>query len=141
MKAQNNPQESRTRRFLLTTLTGSALLLAAVPALAQYRFNPEHRRPVEVTIHDLEQVAANEARNKTERERYDSAIHHLHQFGERLHEGGVFDKDKLDEAIGNVQSVLDHNRLSPGGRDLLGRDVSDLRRLREHFDERYRYEH
>jgi hypothetical protein len=139
------------RRQFGTTLLGkglAGLLFAAAvtvtvkPAAAQeYRYNPEHRRPVEATLHDLEEIAARNSYTGHERERYDNAIHHLHQFAERLHEGGHFDKDKLDQAIGDLQSVLDHNPMHERGRELLSRDISDLRRLREHFDERYRYEH
>jgi hypothetical protein len=110
------------------------------PALAQgYRFNPEHRRPVEVTVHDLEEVSAHARSDGRERERYENAIRHLHEFGERLREGGGFDKGKLDQAIGDVQSVIDHNHLSGMAHDRLFRDVTELRRLREHYDERYRY--
>ena len=110
------------------------------PSLAQaYRFNPEHRRPVEITIHDLEEVSSHSRSDGRERERYGNAIRHLHEFGERLHEGGGFDKSKLDQAIGDVQSVIDHNHLSPMAHDRLFRDVTELRRLREHYDERYRY--
>src|ERR1700760_1642582 len=66
------------------------------PSLAQaYRFNPEHRRPVEITIHDLEEVSSHSRSDGRERERYGNAIRHLHEFGERLHEGGGFDKGKL----------------------------------------------
>jgi hypothetical protein len=121
-------------------LFATALTITVRPAAAQeYHYNPEHRRPVEATLHDLQEIAERNSYTGHERERYDNAIHHLGQFAERLHEGGYFDKDKLDQAIGDLQSVLDHNRIHPRGRELLSRDIMDLRRLREHFDERYRY--
>jgi hypothetical protein len=117
-----------------------AVSMAVQPAAAQdYRYNPEHRRPVEVTLQDLQAVKDHNSYNGHERERFDDAIHHLSQFAERLHEGGHFDKDKLDQSIGDVQSILDHGRIDERGRELLSRDVNDLRRLREHYDERYRY--
>jgi hypothetical protein len=109
-------------------------------ALAQdYRFVPEHRRPVEATLRDLNEISARSTYSRHERERYDNAVRHLQQFGERLHEGGYFDKGKLDQAIGDVQSVLDHNRMSNRAHDILSQDVMNLRDLRRNFDERNRH--
>ena len=105
----------------------------------EYRFNPEHRRPVEATMHDLEEIGSRAPSDKHQRERYDNAIRRLHEFGDRLHEGGFFDKRKLDQSIGDVQSVIDHNPMNRMAHDRLLRDVSDLRLLRQHFDDRYRY--
>jgi hypothetical protein len=70
------------------------------------------------------------------RERYENAIRHLSQFGERLHERGRFDKDKLDEAIEDVQNVADHNPMREGARAALRRDADQLRMLRQHYDDR-----
>jgi hypothetical protein len=138
-------RRSFTKRLIgtcLTTALAAAMIgAAAQPASAQYRYNPEHRRPVEHTIYDLKQIGSRNTYSGHEFERYNNAIRHLEQFSERLHEGGRFDKDKLDEAIGNVQSVADHNRMDPRAREILIRDDNELRRLREHFDERYRYSH
>lgn len=108
-------------------------------ALAQqYHYMPEHRRPVEATLHDLDEIASRSTYSHHERERYDNALRHLQQFGDRLHEGGYFDKGKLDQAIGDVQSVLDHNRMSNRAHDILLQDVSELRVLRQHYDDRNR---
>ncbi|HEX4772456.1 MAG TPA: hypothetical protein VH351_16600 [Bryobacteraceae bacterium] len=120
-------------------LVGAVTVVVQPAAAQEYHYNSEHRRPVEVTLRDLQQVAQHNSYNGHERERYDNAIHHLSQFAERLHERGNFDKDKLDQAIGDVQSILDHNSMHDRGRELLTRDVNDLRRLREHYDERYHY--
>jgi len=121
----------------------SALLLAgtaALPAQAQiYRYNPEHRRPVDATIHHLQEIAEHNTFSGKERERYDNAMRHLSQFEERLHDRGSFDKDKLDQAIDDVHNVVDHNPMDGRARDLLRRDLSELRRLRQHFDEHYEY--
>lgn len=117
-------------------LVSAGLSLFSSSAFAQeYRYNPEHRRPVEATLHDLQEIASRHSYNGRERERYDNAIRHLHEFGERLHEGGRFDKDKLDQAIGDVQSVIDHNPMGPPARERLMHDVAELRRLREHWDQ------
>jgi hypothetical protein len=133
-----------TRRTVFAT-TFIFLAAACTPALAQnYRFNPEHRRPVSATLHDLQEIGSYEAGHSGshERERFSNAIRHLQQFGDRLHERGYFDKDKLDEAIGDVQNIIDHNRLPNRAREMLFRDVTELRRLRQHYDDqhyRYRY--
>jgi hypothetical protein len=139
--------KSFTRRSLVTrglttavALFGFAAFVSPVSAQV-YRYNPEHRRPVEATIQDLEGIAAHTWNDRREHDRYMNAVRHLHEFGDLLHEGGIFDKGKLDRAIGDVQSVIDHNPMPPGARDRLFRDVTELRRLREHFDERYRYTH
>jgi hypothetical protein len=125
------------------TMAAAALLTMGSTQAARaqgYRYNSEHRRPVQATIHDLQEVAEhNPAFRERERERYDNAIRHLSQFSERLHEGGYFDKDKLDQAIADVQHLADHNPIDERGREILFRDLRELRRLREHFDERYRY--
>ena len=124
----------------------AGLLLAGltvnVPAsqAQEYRFNPEHRRPVENTLHDLRAIAESSPADRHAHERYENAIRHLSQFGERLHERGQFDKDRLDEAIEDVQNVADHNPMREGARATLRRDADQLRMLRQHYDDRqYRY--
>ncbi len=134
-----------TRRSLLINgLSATAGVVGmgafASPAMAQgYRYNPEHRRPVEAAMHDLEEIGSHAPSDRHQRERYDNAIRHLHEFGDRLHEGGFFDKGKLDQSIGDIQSIIDHNPMGRMAHDRLLRDVSDLRLLRQHFDDRNRY--
>lgn len=112
------------------------LLLAGTAVAQDSRFSPAHRRPVEVTLHDLNQIEQQSPYDRRQRERYDNAIHHLHEFGDRLHEGGYFDKDKLNQSINDLQSVIDHNRMSNRSHDILMRDVTELRELRAHFSDR-----
>ncbi len=115
----------------------AALMVVPAPANAQdYRFNPEHRRPVEATIRDLEEVVGRMAPRGEERHRFDSAIKHLTQFSDKLHEGGRFDKGLLDDGIGNVQNIVDHARLPEEPRQILSRDLTELRRLRQHYEDR-----
>jgi hypothetical protein len=143
MRMNKNTNSVFRRDFLRGSLSAATLLgLSGVlqPAKAQgYRYNPEQRRPVEATLNDLELIGRANGYTDQMRDRYEHAIHHLREFADRLHEGGGFDKDKLDEAIGDVQHVIDHNRMNPGARHALIRDVRELRRLRQHFDDRYRY--
>ncbi len=112
---------------------------SGVASAQDYRFSPEHRRPVETTIHDLTEISSQGRYDGHQRERFDMAIRHLREFGDRLHEGGRFDKDKLDQAIGDVQNVIDHNRMGERAHEALARDVTGLRDLRQHFDDRNRY--
>lgn len=119
-------------------LAAFGILLASQTVQGQgYRYNEEHRRPVDATIRDLQWVAANNTCSRKEDERYDNAMRHLSQFEERLHQGR-FDKDKLDDAIGDVQHVLDNNPMHGRAREVLTRDVWDLRELRARYG-RYRY--
>ena len=133
------------RQFTQSTQTVFAGLLCGaafsglVSGLPPYRFSPEHRRPVETTLSDLNDIASRHPVGGRERERFNNAMQHLHEFGDRLHEGGTFDKGKLDQAIGDVQNVIDHNRLGPREHEMLTRDVNDLRDLRQHYDDRNRY--
>ena len=128
----------RTGVLAATTLLGAGIATQSLNA-QNYRYNPEHRRPVEATLNDLEMIGRENSYTHEMRDRYEHAIRHLREFAERLHEGGHFDKDKLDEAIGDVQHVIDHNRMNHHARGVLVSDVRELRRLRQHFDDRYRY--
>jgi len=74
--------------------------------------------------------------NEKEKERYHNAQHHLSEFDRRLSEG-KFDKDKLDQAIDDVKNVVEHNTLSPEHRDVLTRDLAELRELRRTRGEGY----
>ena len=135
-------KKSFLRRPLLAVAAFAGVAFSVPFANAQdnpYRYNPEHRRPIEATMHHLQEIAAHNTFSNHERERYDNAMRHLSQFADRLHERGHFDKDKLDQAIGDVQNIIDHNPMPEGAREQLRRDDNELRRLREHYDERYRY--
>ena len=107
-----------------------ALVLAAVPAKAQFGYGrSEQRWPADQTIADLKSVAEHNTYNPREMERYDNAMTHLSQFAERLHQGR-FDRGRLDHGIGDVQSILNKNPMDGRARDILNRDLGELRRLR-----------
>ncbi len=57
------------------------------------------------------------------------ALKHLSELDRNFTED-KFSKGPLSAAIGNVQGVLDHNRLETRERDILTADVHDLRELR-----------
>src|SRR5215475_10474347 len=62
-------------------------------------------------------------------QRVDNAQRHLSQFDRALSKG-KFDSGKLDASISDVQSVVDHNTLTPQDRDSLNVDLRDLRGVR-----------
>ena len=101
-------------------------------------YEERYAGPVERTIEDVQAVAEhNRAYSGRERERYDNALRHLSQFQESMR-GRDFDKDKLDEAIEDVQNVVDHNPLDGRARNVLRRDLGALRSLRSRYDHGYR---
>ncbi|MGI8961628.1 MAG: hypothetical protein ACR2IV_18070 [Bryobacteraceae bacterium] len=111
---------------------GSAVLLpgAANSAFQQYENDRgDIRGLVDRTQTDL-RAAGDIQHGQKERERYKHAQKSLSTFDRHLAKG-KFDKDKLDDAISDIQSVLDHNTLQASVRDVLARDVADLRVARE----------
>lgn len=85
--------------------------------------------PVSQTIRHLHQIAAYSSSTGRERKRFDNAIRSLYQFQDRYHRQR-FDKDKLDQAIEDVQNIVNHNRLHPQARNLLWSDLGQLRGFR-----------
>jgi hypothetical protein len=91
---------------------------------------------VERTMSDLQGIArANGAYSSRERQRYDNALRHLGEFQDRLRRR-QFDKDKLDQAIGDVQNIVDNNRLDRRAKNVLWRDLGALRTMRARYDHR-----
>jgi hypothetical protein len=113
------------------TMSGAAPLSAAGQSAFQQYGNDlgDIRGLIDRTQSDL-RAAADLEHGKKERERYYRAQKALSAFDRRLSKGH-FDKGKLDQAIKDVQSVLDHNTLQPSTRDALLRDVADLRAARQ----------
>jgi hypothetical protein len=87
--------------------------------------------PVDITVRHLEGLANRTSRftSGRERSRYDNAIRHFSQFQDRYYRAD-FDKDRLDEAIGDVQNVVDHNPLDGRARSMLWNDLNQLRGFR-----------
>ncbi len=98
------------------------------PPAGDWDRGQEYRSPVDQTIRHLERIASYESRwaSGHERERLDHAMRHLSEF-EARYERGHFDRGRLDDAIGDVQHVIDHNPLDSNARRIL---VDDLARLR-----------
>jgi ABC-type transporter Mla subunit MlaD len=126
------------RRSVAVFSLGFGLMMSAavsLPAMAgnsafqEYGNNSgDIRGLVDRTQADL-RAAGDIQHGQKERERYKHAQKSLSTFDRHLAKG-QFDKDKLDDAISDIQSVLDHNTLQASSRDALVRDVADLRAAR-----------
>jgi hypothetical protein len=112
-----------------------------------YRDYDRDRRgssPVDSTMRDLERFARRTERRNSHRERvrFDNALRNLSKFQDRYYRGH-FDKDRLDQAIEDVDNVVKHNPLDQRDRERLWNDLSNLRAFREtrgNFDyDRRRY--
>jgi hypothetical protein len=108
----------------------ACMLFAGRTAVAQSSSYDDVRSVVQRTQDDLQRVRINKDNDKKQFERVENARRHLSDFDRNLSRN-KFDKGRLDEAIEDVQNILDHNTLEPRDRDLLKSDVTELRRVRE----------
>lgn len=120
------------RGFIIATL----ITLAATLAFPQGRRYDRARDLVSRVQNNLRRAERFTRPSGKERERYYNAQRHLSQFDRKLSQGR-FDKDKLDEAIDDVKNVVENNTLSAQDRDVLSRDLQDLRDLRRARGESY----
>ncbi|HSM79873.1 MAG TPA: hypothetical protein VLT57_19685 [Bryobacteraceae bacterium] len=109
--------------------------LAGVLSFAQAPEAPWQRARdlISQTQADLREARTSSTAEHKDRDRYKNAERHLSTFDRHMVKRH-FDKGELDDAIGDVQGVLDHNTLTPEGRNALLRDVAELRRLRADYD-------
>ena len=119
------------RGFALATLITAATAIG----YTQGRYNTA-RGLVDRVQRNLRRAENFTQPSEKEKERYHNAQHHLSEFDRKLAQG-KFDKDKLDEAIDDVKNVVENNTLSPGDRDVLSRDLGELRELRRTRGEAY----
>jgi hypothetical protein len=82
------------------------------------------------TQNDLHLASQEQHQKGDQRDRYQHTQEHLSTFDRHLTKG-KFDKDELDKVIDGVKSILDKNTLQATSRDLLLRDLDDLRQARE----------
>jgi hypothetical protein len=98
-------------------------------AFAQSARYDEARQVVGRTQVDLDRAASFLKSNKKEQERLRNAQKHLSEVDRHMAKG-KFDKGTLDSAIEDIQNVLDHNVLQSQDRDMLMRDIKELREIR-----------
>ena len=123
------------QRFALRGVIVCSLLSAGTMVVPAQGGHYEHSRradsPVTGPFTIWSGIAQSGGRynSRHERSRFDNAIRHLSEFDNR-YDRGHFDKGKLDDAIGDVQNVVDHNPLNERGRRILWDDLSALRGFR-----------
>jgi hypothetical protein len=78
---------------------------------------------------DLRAASDLEHGNK-QRDRYHNAQDNLSKFDRNLSKG-KFDKGALDHSINGVKDILEHNTLQGSNRDMLRRDLADLKYARD----------
>lgn len=78
---------------------------------------------------DLNMAASNARLDGHERKHFDEAAQKLQEFEDRWAQG-KFDTGKLDKAIQNLEHLADADRVSGRDRDMLARDMQDLRQFR-----------
>ena len=120
------------RGFVIATL----IVMVATLAFSQDRRYGRARDLVSRVQKNLRRAERFTPPNEKEKERYHNAQQHLSEFDRKLSEGR-FDKDKLDEAIDDVKIVVEHNTLAAESRDVLSRDLEELRDLRKARGESY----
>lgn len=91
-----------------------------------YGFGQNQGSLIGRVIGDLDLAAANARLDSHERKHFDEAAVKLQEFEGRWAQG-KFDSGKLDKAIQNLEHLAGADRLKPSDRDLLARDVNDLR--------------
>ena len=78
---------------------------------------------------DLDRAASNARLDRHESKHFDEVARKLQEFEERRAQG-KFDTGKLDKAIQNLEHLADADRVSGRDRDMLARDLQDLRQFR-----------
>ena len=125
-------------RLLTITLSTSFLLAFVSLASAQFDGHPRYdAHSVSILVDrvhsDLDHSYGVWRFSKDDRGRLNHAEKELREFVQKW-EDHKFDKGQLDDAIGSIQGVLDHNKLPQQDRDAISDDVSQMRRMREAFD-------
>ncbi len=128
----------RLRSLVGTSVMVSALLTGGYASLTNAAPFDHHDRGTEYgDLHNLIDRAQQDLRAAEQSEpdkgktrvRYENAQKHLSTVDRHLSKG-KFDKETLDSAIGDIQSVLDHNTLMASARESLLLDVNALREAR-----------
>jgi hypothetical protein len=95
------------------------------------RYGNTYYDPVDRALDNLQRAASTNRYDHHERSHFDKAIHELSKFRDRWHSNGHFDRGALDKAISNMNDLSRARQLHPRDRDLIGRDLYDLRAFRD----------
>lgn len=128
--------KSTTRRSVIYLAAALCFAPAAFPQRPEY---PDARNLIQHVQEDMRRAAdfargaPNIKKDRKQIERWDNAQHSMSNLDRNLSRG-KFDKGELDKAIDDLKNVVDHNTLSSEDRDLLNRDLGDLRQFRANRD-------
>jgi hypothetical protein len=114
------------KNAIRTTLLASLLFSTFPLAFAQGDEYDEARNLVQRVEDDLHTLHPH---HHKDRERVEDALKHLSDL-DRKFTKDKYSKGPLNDAIGNVEGILNHNTLEARERDMLTTDVHDLRELR-----------
>lgn len=92
--------------------------------------------PVDSAMRGLRQAASMSRYDGHERKHFDNAMRDLSRFQDRRR-SGRFDRGALDSAISNMSDLARADQLHPRARDIIARDLSDLRNFRDSGDRYY----
>ncbi len=115
------------------------MLCLGIVSYAQHAQFPEARDLIQRVQEDMRRAAdfargAPEIKkDRKQIERWDNAQHSMSNFDKNLSRG-KYDRGELDGAINDLKNVVDHNTLSSEDRDMLNRDLGDLRQFRANHD-------
>lgn len=84
---------------------------------------------IERVLSDINMAASNALLDGHEARHFDEAASKLQEFEGRWAQG-KFDTGKLDKAIDNLRHLADADRVNPRDRDMLARDIDELRQFR-----------
>lgn len=87
--------------------------------------------PVDRAIGNLQSAAGMNRYDRHERDHFDKAIRELAKFQDRRR-SGRFDRGALDKALESMSDLARANQLHPRARDIIARDLSELRSLRDY---------
>ncbi|MCX6622414.1 MAG: hypothetical protein NTY38_15380 [Acidobacteria bacterium] len=93
---------------------------------------------VDRVMGDLSQAGGSGWLDNHERKHIEHAQRDLSRFQEKMSQGR-FDRGRLDSAIGNLQHVVNADRIDPRSRSRLARDLDDLRNFRDRGGSRNGY--
>lgn len=95
----------------------------------RYGYGRNQDSLIQRVLSDLNIAAANARLDGHERKHFDDAFRQLEQFDDRWARG-KFDSGKLHEAIEDLEHLANADRVSGRDRDMLARDLQDLRQFR-----------
>lgn len=124
-----NAQTSRQGPYYRTDPNRGGYYDGRYPQSDRSGFGRSQNSLVGRVIADLNTAAGNARLDGHEWKHFNEAAQKLREFADRLYQG-KFDSGKLDKAIQNLEHLADADRVHPRDRNMLARDIEDLRQLR-----------